>query len=447
MKRRYSLVLVLFITLFLLFQGQSLAAEMDLTGTWEGQLNGIRIVFHIEMEDGSYVATMDSPDQGALGIPVSGVTFEGGKVKLVIAAIQGSYEATLTSDGQKMAGTWSQSGYNLPMDMERRQDGDKASVNRPQEPQPPYPYQEIEVTYLNEEDDVKLAGTLTVPDGDGPFPAVLLITGSGSQDRDETLLGHKPFKVIADFLTRKGIAVLRADDRGVGGSTGNPATVTTADLARDALAGVAFLKTRLEIAREEIGLIGHSEGGMIAPMVAVESEDVAFIILLAGPGLPGDEVIMYQVEAIARTGEITEAALEQSLTEQRKILDIVINVKDDQEAARKIRTILEDAVNNMSESDREAVINAYGSLDNYYQQTVNSLLLPWYRFFISYDPRPTLSRVKCPVLAINGSKDLQVAAEPNLTAIKEALQEAGNDQVTVKELPGLNHLFQHSETG
>ncbi len=390
---------------------------------------------------------MDSPDQGAFGIPVSNVTLNGNELKIEVGMINGVFEGRLNEEQQICEGVWRQNSYNIPLVLEKRKEGEAEVNTRPQEPQPPYPYEEKEVSYLNEAAGVKLAGTLTIPEGEGPFPAVLLITGSGSQDRDETLFGHKPFKVIADYLTRQGIAVLRVDDRGVGGSTGNPLTAATADLAGDVLSGVEFLKDRPEIDNEKIGLIGHSEGGMIAPMVAVQSDDIAFIVLMAAPGIPGDEIIMYQVEAIARTEGIEEDELQEVLLQQREILDIVIEVEEDEIAAGEIRSILESTYAKMSEADKDILKTAYGSIEEYIEQTIQQLLLPWYRYFIKYDPRPVLAEVSCPVLAVNGSKDLQVEARTNLLAIEEVFKKAGKRNYQIKEFTGLNHLFQTSQTG
>lgn len=431
-------------------QGIVKAAEPDMSGVWEGKLEvqgtALRIVFHVAKNgDGSYKVTMDSPDQGAKGIPVSKLTVVNGVARFEISLAQAVFEGKLSADGREIMGTWKQGLVALPLTVEKKEVA--SDTGRPQEPKRPYPYREEEVTYMNEIDNVKLAGTLTIPQGKGPFPAVILITGSGSQDRDETLMGHKPFLVIADYLTRQGIAVLRVDDRGVGGSTGSPLTATTADFVKDVLAGVNYLTKHPEINAKKIGLIGHSEGGLIAPMVAVETSDVAFIVLMAGPGMSGSDVILSQIELINRAAGTSEKDIQNALAMQKQYNRVIVEVKDDKEAKAQLTALLKSYFDNASEEEKQAVVQAAGSMDNYINATVANALLPWNRFFFAFDPGPTLRKVQCPVLAINGSKDLQVDAKPNLAGIEKALKEGGNRDMTIIELPGLNHLFQTANTG
>jgi pimeloyl-ACP methyl ester carboxylesterase len=278
---------------------------------------------------------------------------------------------------------------------------------------------------------VRLAGTLTKPKGPGKFPAVLLITGSGPQNRDEEIFGHKPFLLIADFLTRHGIAVLRVDDRGTAESIGKFATATTADFATDVMAGVQFLLKRPEIDAKHIGLLGHSEGGAIAPMVAVRLPEVAFLILLAGTGVPDDETIVQQVYRGNLAGGASEESARQARELERAILNIVKAEPDAEAQQRKLMALAE----------------ATPGLQQILKAESPRLNSPWYRYFISHDPRPVLANVKIPVLALNGAKDTQVDAEQNLPAIEAALRKGGNRDVTIKLLPGLNHLFQQCKTG
>lgn len=320
---------------------------------------------------------------------------------------------------------------------------------RPQEPKKPYPYLEEEVRFSSLKPGPSFAGTLTRPKGDGPFPAVLLITGSGQQNRDEELAGHKPFLVIADDLTRRGIAVLRVDDRGVGGTTGDMKTATSEDLVDDALAGVAFLKSRPDIDARRIGLIGHSEGGMIAPMAAVRSSDVAFIVLLAGPGVRGRDIVVEQASLIQAAGGASPTMLKGSRAFQEQMLDIAMSEPDRAAAAAKMHElwtkVLEDVERSTELSDAE---KATLKLSNgQIRQQIAALTTPWMRYFLAYDPAPVLRQVRVPVLALNGSLDLQVPAEENLRAIREALTAGGNEDHTEIELPGLNHLFQTAKTG
>ncbi len=275
-----------------------------------------------------------------------------------------------------------------------------------------------------------LAATLTIPEGKGPFPAVVLITGSGPQDRDESLMGHKPFLILSDYLTRHGIAVLRADDRGTGKSTGDFKGATTADFATDTEAGVAYLKTRSEIDPHKIGLIGHSEGGVIAPMIAARNQDVAFIVMMAGTGVPGDQVLVAQGEAIqiANGKDPKEAAKE---AEDEKAVLILVETEKDEAVLEK--ELKEKLAGQLPEPQIGLQIKQVTS--------------PWFRYFLTYDPATALRHVTCPVLVINGSLDKQVLPSQNLPAIRKALAEAGNQHVEIDELPGLNHLFQTATTG
>jgi len=415
-------------------------------GTWLGTLQvpamKLRIVFNITAKpDGSLAATLDSPDQGATGIAVSRVGLENNQVILEVNAVQGRYEGTLNEDGSTIKGKWSQGGISLDLALERVKEAPK--VNRPQEPQKPYPYVEEEVTYENAKAGIPLAGTLTVPHTGGPFPAVLLITGSGAQDRDETVFGHKPFLILADYLTRRGIAVLRADDRGVGGSKGDAAQATSEDFADDALAGVEYLKTRRQIDPKQIGLIGHSEGGIIAPMVAVKSQDVSFIVLMAGTGIPGDKIIEAQIAGLLKATGADPAVIDSSIESQRRVVEIVKQETDLDLARQKVRRAVEDAVSKLDEAQKRTI----GYSDAYVEMQTAAVTSKWFRFFITHDPTTVLRKVRCPVLAIGGELDMQVLPKENLSAIEQALREAGNTRITIKVLPSLNHLFQTATTG
>lgn len=421
-------------------------AYSSVEGIWEGSLEvpglELRVVFHIsEQPEGTFSATMDSPDQGAMGIPIDEVTIEGGHIRLELKSAFAVFEGIISQDFSTIEGEWKQAGGSFPLELRHVE---KATViRRPQDPEKPYPYGEEEVTYENREAGVILAGTLTYPKSGGPFPAVLLISGSGPQDRNETILGHRPFLVLSDYLTRRGVAVLRVDDRGVGGSTGDWMQATTEDLSKDVLAGIEFLKDREEIDPKRIGLIGHSEGGIIAPMVAAESEDIVFTVLMAGTGLPGEDILNMQAELIARAEGAPEAAIRLSLRRQKCIIAIVKEEKNQEVKKEKLRKIILEALEELPKEQKDALPDP----EAYAQAQLASLLSPWFEYFLTYDPKPTLTRVQCSVLAIIGEKDLQVPPKENLSAIKEALKEGGNEDYTVLELPGLNHLFQSAETG
>jgi len=307
--------------------------------------------------------------------------------------------------------------------------GDPPAARRLQTPIPPFPYRSEDVTYFNPQSHLRLAGTLTVPQGAGPFPAVLLISGSGPQDRDESFYGHKPFLVLADHLSRQGIAVLRVDDRGVGGSQPALREATTADLATDVEAGVAWLRSRSEIDPAHIGLIGHSEGGLIAPMVAARDPAIAFIVLMAGVGVPGREDVLAQVRAINEASGATPAQLDEALAVARAVQDAAAQPSDLARArAELVRTL-----------------SAVGLPQDAARRQSSTIYSAWFRYFLSYDPAPALTRVQCPVLALGGTKDLQVPSRLNLGAIRTAL--AANHDATIAELPGLNHLFQTADKG
>jgi uncharacterized protein len=406
--------------------------SQDITGSWDGVLKiqsmQMRIVFNITKAGDSYTSTMDSPDQGVKGIPVTSTRFENSMLIITIANAGVEYEGVLEQDNT-INGNLRQGGQSFPMVLS--QSKKEENVSKPQEPKKPYPYYEEEVTFENTLEAVRLAGTLTLPKKDGVFPAVILISGSGPQNRDEELMGHKPFLVLSDFLTKNGIAVLRFDDRGVGASTGNYQSATSLNFARDVEAGVQYLKTRKEINKKKIGLIGHSEGGIIAPMVASNSKDISFIVLLAGTGVPGDQVLLDQQKLIGAASGIDESLLVKSEMLNKGAFEIVKKSNEREQLKRDLTNYLKQ--NNISDEE----INS----------TVGVLTNPWMNYFIQYEPGVTLEKVKCPVLALNGEKDLQVSAKVNLKAIETSLKKGGNKDVTIKELPGLNHLFQESKTG
>jgi uncharacterized protein len=419
----------------------------SLTGAWEGALElgsaRLRLVLKVSRgADGGLKATADSPDQRATDLPVDTITLMGQAVHFEMTRLGASFDGTLAGDGTEIAGQFRQGGAAFPLRLRRTETPSRpTAVNRPQEPKPPYPYTEVEVVYENRQDGVRLAGTLTLPRTQGPFPAALLITGSGAEDRNETVFGHRPFLVLADHLTRQGIAVLRVDDRGVGGSTGSVDQSTTEAFARDVQAGVAFLRARPEIDGKRIGLVGHSEGGLIAPMVAARSRDIAFIVLLAGPGLPGEEILTLQGELIAKAAGASPQALARQRATQAALFEVLKREKDDGRAEKALRALLTQQLEALPEAQRKGA----GDVDALLAAQVKPILTPWFRFFLTYDPRPALRQVTCPVLALNGGKDLQVPPKENLAELEKALR--ANRAATIQELPGLNHLFQTCSTG
>ncbi|MDX2031657.1 MAG: alpha/beta fold hydrolase [Blastocatellia bacterium] len=422
----------------------SMAQQQPVEGSWEGVLAvgtaKLRLVLHISRgPDGALAAKADSPDQGAVGMPVDAISRTDAAIHFEMKRLQVVYDGTLNREGTEIAGNFKQAGTALPLTLKRA--ARTVALNRPQEPKPPYPYVEEEVAYDNKAEGVKLGGALTLPAGKAPFPAVVLITGSGAQDRNEALLGHKPFLVLADYLTRQGIAVLRVDDRGIGKSTGSVPNSTSEQFATDVLAGVEFLKARKEIDPKRIGLIGHSEGGLIAPIVAARSTDIAFIVLMAGTGLTGEEILYLQGDLIARANGAGDPEAAKQRAMQELIFQTMRAEKDN--AAAEKRMLAEFARRRAAAPDSEK--DEYN--EQVFQAQVKQVLTPWFRYFLTYDPRPTLKKVKCPVLALNGEKDLQVPPNENLREIEAALKAAGNRDVTIAKLPNLNHLFQTCKTG
>ncbi len=420
--------------------------EKSIEGIWLGSLKignvKLQIVLNVKKEqDGTWKATMDSPDQGAKDIPVDVFTYEKGQMHAEVKISAAVFDGTMAEDGTTMQVTLKQGGGEFPLEMKKVEEAPK--VVRFQDPKKPYPYLEEEVSYANPAAGITLAGTLTKPKEGDPFPAVVLITGSGAQDRNEEVMGHRPFLVLADYLTRRGIAVLRVDDRGVGGSTGKIADATSEDFAGDVLAGVNFLKGRSDINPEKIGLIGHSEGGIIAPICASRSKDVAFIVLMAGTGLTGEQILYLQSALIAKANGATDEDVARNRKEQEQIFSLVKKEKDEAVLKQKLTALLKEMLAKRSQKEKKAL----GNLDLYIKNQVRSSTSRWFRYFLTYDPKTALRKVICLVLAIDGEKDLQVPPKENLAAIEDALKEAGNTHYTIKLLPGLNHLFQKAQTG
>lgn len=440
-----KLVYVLLLILVMSAAVSAQQAEKKYESLWEGKLKintvELRLVFKLyQKEDKTYGADLDSPDQGVSNIPVTSLSLTTDSVKAEVKSIGASFAGQIVS--QDLAkGIFKQGGLTLPLELKKV---DKvAEIKRPQMPVKPFPYNEEEITFENKEANIILAGTLTYPKGDGKYPAVIMVSGSGPQDRDETLLGHKPFLVIADYLTRNGIAVLRYDDRGIAKSKGNFSAATSAEFATDALAAVEYLKTRKEINPKKIGIAGHSEGGLIAPMCAVNSGDVSFIVLLAGPGVPGSDVIILQTELILKANGTGEEDVKKYVNQNRRIFKAISEEADSLQAFNKLLALYNEDISKMSDDEKKKPENSKEAFD----RNVKQVLSPWFRFFVKYDPRPTLEQVTIPVLALNGGKDLQVDPKQNLPEIEKALKSAGNKNYKIVELPGLNHLFQPATTG
>ncbi|MEO8483398.1 MAG: alpha/beta fold hydrolase [Acidobacteriota bacterium] len=434
MKRRAVLACVVALLSFATAVFAQTSPAAAVVGDWSGTLDAgaikLRVILHVtRADDGTLAARFESVDQGGAMLPTDSINVDGREVSFAIARASISFKGVLADDNQKISGTFTQGPGQLALVLSRGTAS--IALNRPQEPKPPFPYRSEEVTFPGGADAVTLAGTLTLPAGAGPFPAVLLISGSGPQDRDEALMGHRPFLVLADRLTRAGIAVLRVDDRGAGKSTGNFATATTLDFASDAESGVRFLKGRPEVAQARIGLVGHSEGGLIAPIVASRSADVAFVVLLAGPGVTGQQILLHQQAKLSRAAGLSDAVI----ASRRKMFETAYDALKDGDRDPDTRARVEKAFadGGMSQEERQVALAQMGA--------------PWFKTFLTLDPAVYLRQLKVPVLALNGSLDLQVDPAQNLPPMRAALATAGNTDTDVAEMPGLNHLFQHATTG
>ena len=407
-------------------------------GLWQGALEGhgmrLRLQLHVSHDDQKQlVAALDSPDQGLSGLPAIKVSQKDSAFHFEIPLVDAEYDGTLDVTKSAITGSLKQNGVARALNFKRSDQ--ILELRRPQTPSKPYPYREEETTFPNEKAKVSLSGTLTIPPGTGPFPAAVLLSGYGPYDRDETIAGHHPFLILADHLTRKGIAVVRFDKRGIGKSTGDFANATADDFSSDAEAALAYLHARKEIDPKRIGLIGHTEGGIIAPIVATHSNDVAWIVLLAGPGLKGEDLLLLQSERILRTAGVNDGEISRSLAFNKQSYALIRQEKDP--------AVLESKLNNLIQSTSMGASLPPAAL----QAQVRLLVSSWFRYFIDYDPLPALQKTVCPVLALNGEKDLQVPAKENLSKIQKALQDGGNKDFLTSELPGLNHLFQHCPSG
>jgi len=444
MKNRFFLSSVVCIVIMLQPAYTQSVDNKSITGSWMGKIStgaiDLRIIFNISVVGkDSVIATLDSPDQGATNIKLGTVNYTGETLRIVAPMMMAEYNGTVKND-TLIEGTWKQGGASFPLNIVKRTTS--FTLNRPQEPNPPFPYISEDVTFYNDKFDINLAGTLTIPRGEGPFPAVILISGSGPQNRNEELMGHKPFLVIADYLTRNNIAVFRYDDRGVGKSQGDYIKSTSADLATDAEAAFNYLKSNSKIDPTRIGLIGHSEGGLIAPITVASNSGVAFIISLAGPGVTGEEILIRQGADISRVSGLDEKTIEKNIATNKKLFAVLKKEKDNKLAGEKMiaeyRKILK-----KQKSSPEDTENAVKAIE----ASLTGPSMPWLRYFIITDPQDFWKKVKCPVLALNGEKDLQVAADENLPAIEKSVKSGGNNNVKTIKFAGLNHIFQHCETG
>jgi hypothetical protein len=413
-------------------------------GTWHGAIDipgrTLDVAVTLTVGDDAWTGSIDIPAQGVLDMSLSGVRIDGQMVIFAIGGGQASpvLQGHLSGDGQTLSGTLTQGPTSFPFVLERAGDGARlATPRRSQDPLRPFPYDEEDVIYRNDGAGISLAGTLTLPRAVGPFPAVLLVSLGGPQDRDATVMGHKRFLVLADHLTRRGLAVLRVDDRGVGGSGAAKPSDTASDLADDVLAGVRYLANRADIASGKIGIIGHSAGAMVGLLAATRSPDVGFIVMMGGIAVPAEVRLDLEAEALGASA----AAITRDRAIRTRIFDVIREASDVPLEAR-----LRDVRGELLQIASDAGVNAAIAGPNIDRLLVN-YATPAFRFGLNLDPQEVLARVQIPLLAINGDRDLQVSATENLAAIDSALEAAGNPDYTTVTLPGVNHMFQTSQTG
>ncbi len=432
------------ITVILTFLWVSFSGfSQEITGTWSGNLEvqpGRKIVFIFDIsQNGDKLETVLSiPSQGVKDLASKATSFEAGELLIDASNLGFQYTGKWNATSGTLEGTFQEGVNAVPLQL-TKETMEEVKLHRPQEPTRPYPYYEEEVTFINPKDGIVLAGTLTLPPpSDSKPPVVVLLSGSGPQDRDESFAGHKPFLVLADYLTRSGIGVLRYDDRGFGKSTGDFAAGTTVDFATDAQSAISYLKSRTDIETSIIGLIGHSEGAIIAPMVSNMSEDVAFIVMLAGTGLPGKAVSLVQAVDLRNFPVADEKRYEAYVKEA---IEIASSEKETALVRKELKAFYQQSETLASlippNTDRETFI----------ENLVATRTTPWIRYFYNYNPADEIRKIKVPALALYGSKDLQVPPSYHLQPIKEALAASKSKKHEVVLLEGLNHLFQESSTG
>ena len=442
--RRAAVFFMLFLAFFA--QNGAPAVAEALSGPWEGAIfimgQELTIVVHFSEADGALKATMDIPQQMAAGLPLSQVQRQGDQIHFELVAGPGVaiFDGVIVADA--IQGDFLQAGIKGTFKVARQTAKPEAVAKEP-EVSAPLPYRAEEVTLAS--GNVTLSGTLTVPPGQGPFPAVIMITGSGTQNRDEEIFGFKLFRVIADHLTRHGIAVLRCDDRALG-AQGGFGLDTSADFASDVVAQGAFLRGRPEIDPQRVGLFGHSEGGIIAPL-ANQKSPFAFMVLMAGTAVKGEDVLLEQIGLIARADGAGEAEIAELLSQQKRVYTLMGTPEGEKEIAKLIADQARRGLEKMPPEQRKAVTDPEAYVQNVANAQAMTFNSPWFRYFLAYDPAPALTAVKCPVLALFGGKDTQVAVRQNLPVMEQAFKKGGNRDATIKILPEANHLFQKAGTG
>lgn len=423
--------------------------QNNFDGTWAGALSGVqnlRMGFNISgHKAGSPVSTMDVPAQGAKDIPCDTVIVDGDSIHIKVVKVNGRYDGKM-AEVNRIDGQWTQNGMSLPLNLDRREG--RVELNRPQTPKGPYSYNSEDILFYNENKSIEYGATITTPRDDKQHPALILISGSGPQNRDEELFQHKPFAVVADHLTRQGYVVLRVDDRGTGKTTGDRSKATSEDFADDVMAALEYLKKRKEVDRKKIGLYGHSEGGLIAQLVASRSKDIDFIVLMAAPGVQVIQAMAEQNAALMKTMRLSEEQANQYAELYTTIMNGITTATDRDIAERRVNKALTDWIAATDETTVQATtgITDEDSKKKFAYEFVKLYDNKWMMYFMKYDPKPVLEKVNCKVLALNGDKDIQVLSRTNLEGINKALTNSKSKVQEVREVEGVNHLFQECNT-
>jgi hypothetical protein len=420
------------------------AGGEDLDGAWDGSLDvlgsqlAIRVVF--ETREGALAARIDIPQQGAHGMPLHEVRAAGSAVHFELDGRAGRAVFDGRRDGDAIRGAFLQAGVRGDFALTRARDAASPGAR----PAAAAAGHDEEVRFRN--GDVELAGTFSRPAGAGPHPALALLGGSGPQDRDADLFGMPFFRVLAEHLTWSGFAVLRWDDRGVGGSSGSTADSTTEDLAGDALAALAWLRARPEVARDRVGLLGHSEGGAVAALAAARGE-AAFVVQLAGAAMRGDALLAAQAERLAEASGAGAEKTAELLAAQRQLFAAVRSGQGWEaiESAARQRTL--EQIEALPAEQRAAIADPRAYADTLVRAELEQARSRWYRFFLDYDPAPALEKLRCPVLAVFGGRDWQVPAAPNEALMRRAFEAGGNRRVSFRTWPTANHLMREAPTG
>lgn len=437
MKTSIITICLFFLTLTVLSQ--------NITGIWNGAIEvdkdkKFNFIFDIQKIEKTYHTTIDIPSQRVNGIKAIKTSVKGDSLIIDLSNVGMKYSGQLNADHTSINGKMVEGLNSFALNLSRNSVPETPQANRPQEPLKPYPYIEEKVSFVNKDANITLVGTFTRPKGEKKLPVAILISGSGPQDRDETISQHKPFLVLADYLTKQGIAVLRYDDRGFGESTGNHSNATTYDFALDAISAMDYLKTRNDVDANKIGLIGHSEGGIISPLVANKTDDVAFIVSLAGTGISGTELSVIQSKTMRPFPVPDEAAYEKAIREAIEI------ARQDKEVSE-----IKPELNEHYYTTIAPILKNLGVPETKVKEIIAGLVdmrtTKWVRYFYDYNPADEYKKVSCPVLSLNGSIDTQVEAKINQDGLRDALTKGISQDFKIIELEGLNHLFQSAKTG